>query len=208
MADAEITRATIVNYALIKCLGLPPSFSDDDESPLGGTVDIVWPMTMARTFMLTDWTFSRRTYKLTRQEATPITGWQYAFDLPGTKIGDPLKIARDPQCNSPIRDFYLEGAEMHCNEQTAYARCRVLLDPKYWDPAFLACFVIALGADLAVPVLQNEDLAQKLEAEAFGTPSQGGAGGKFGRLLAQNRAASPIGSNLLDGDPLSTAHWS
>lgn len=197
MADSETTRAAIVNQALVIGLGQQPNFSiDADESDLGGIVDLVWPLVVDRTFGLHDWTFCRRTSKLNRRAATPVTGYAYAFDLPGDKVGDPLKFARDQTFRDPVRDFYLEGLQVHTNEETLYGRFRVLVDPVAWDPAFRAAFVTALAAVLAIPVLQNVNLKDTLEEEAFGSASirrAGGVGGAFGRLIAQNRAASPIG---------------
>lgn len=204
MPDAIITKATIVNWALIE-LGQPANFSIDTENALGGIVDLCWTRVVDRTFGLHDWTFCRRTAKLTRKEATPVTGWAYAFDMPGDKVGDPLKVTVDPACEAPLRNYHLEGTELHANEATVYVRCRVLVDPQYWDPAFRDAFTIALAAQLAVPLLQSIELRDDMTKSAFGTPSQGGTGGAFGRLIAQNRAAAPLASPLLRNDPLSDA---
>lgn len=205
--DAQITQATLVNQALID-LGQPPNFSIDQATPLGGIVDIVWPGVVDETFGLHDWTFCRRTFKLSRRAAAPDSGWKYAFDLPGNRVGDPLAILIDPRRNHVLREYYLEGTEVHCERDEIWARCRVAIDPRYWDPPFRAAFRKALAAELAIPLLQDPDLKIALRQEAFGTPSQGGAGGKFGRLIAQNRAASPIGAPLYDNDPLTSARWS
>lgn len=201
MADSEIDKATIVNWALID-LGQPASFSIDEESELGGIVDNVWQRLVDHTFGLADWTFCRRTAKLNRREATPVTGYAFAFDLPGDKVGDPLKLSSDPKFRQPVREFYLEGLQVHSDEAQIYARCRVLVDPVAWDPAFRAAFVTALAGYLAIPVLQDSDMAEDKKKAAFGTPSQGGAGGEFGRLIAQNRASSPIGSPFGGNDVL------
>lgn len=204
--DADITTATIVNWALID-LGHPPSFSIDSESRLGGIVDQVWPRVVDRTFGLHDWTFCRRTKKLPRKEETPETGWKYAFTLPGDKVGDPLKMMTDPRRETPLREFSLEGNEAHADVPELWARCRVLVKPNAWDPAFRSAFVTALASALAYPVLSDDDKGAELFMKAFGSPSQGGAGGEFGRLIAQNMAASPVGSPFAGYDPLINARW-
>lgn len=204
--ESEITKATLVNQALID-LGQPPNFSIDEETGLGGIVDIVWPGVVDETFGLHDWTFCRKTFRLNRQAAQPESGWKYAFDLPGNKVGDPLAILIDPRRDVVLREFYLEGNEVHCDQEQIWARCRVMVDPRYWDPAFRAAYRKALAAELAVPLLQDVDLKDFLRKEAFGTPSEGGAGGKFGRLIAQNRAASPQYAPLYENDPLTGARW-
>ena len=204
--DAEITRAMIVNWALID-LGHPASFTDDANDQLGGIVDLVWPRVVERTFGLHDWTFCRRTTKLVRLDETPQTGWKHAFTLPGDRIGDPLKLLPDPRREAPLRDFQIEGDEVHANVAEIWARCRVNVDPRYWDPAFRAAFVTALASALAVPLMQDEDTAATLHAKAFGSPSQGGAGGEFWRLIAQNLASSPVGSPLTGYNVLVDARW-
>lgn len=206
MADAEIDRAMIVNWALTD-IGLPASFSVDSETELGGTVDMVWPRVVDEAFSLHDWTFCRKTFALVRQSAPPITGWAYAFDLPGGTLGQPLRYALDGRCTRILRSFDLEANEIHCNEPAVFARCRVYVEPHAWEPGFRAAFTTALASALAVPLLQDEDLASGLHGAAFGSPSQGGGGGKFGRLIAQNRAADPPDSPVRHGDPLVNARW-
>jgi len=61
---------------------------------------------------------------------------------------------------------------------------------------------------LAVPLLQDLELAAEKWAQAFGTRSEGGSGGLFGRLIAQDRAAAPLGSNILANDPLTAGRFS
>lgn len=204
--DSEITQATIVNWALID-IGHPASFSIDDESALGGIVSLIWPRVVDRTFSLHDWTFCRRTAKLPRLSATPDTGYRYAFTLPGDRIGDPLKVSTDPKHTRPLRDYTIEGNELHANHADIWVRCRVLVDARAWDPAFRAAFVTALAAALAVPLMQDEDTAAMLTAKAFGAPSERGTGGEFGRLIAQNLAAEPKGSPFDGYNPLVEARW-
>lgn len=210
MAEAEIDKAMIVNWALVE-LGLAPNFSIDGETKLGALVDMFWPRAMARCFGLHDWIFCRQTFLLTRQEATPITGRNYGFDLPGGIIGPPLKLTSDPRCEVPLRDFAIEGTTVFANEPVVYARCKVYLDPAAWPPQFADGFATLLASYLAVPLTQDSDMKADKEAAAIGTPSTGGAGGIMGRFIAQDRAGSPVGSpavtNVLSGGRPSSEPW-
>lgn len=201
-----IDKAVIVNWALTD-LGLPPSFTLDTADEVGRTVDLVWQRVVDRAFGLHDWTFCRKTFLLNRQSATPVTGYAYAFDLPGGTLGEPLRYWRDARCSQPVRDFQLEAGEVHANEATLYARAKVYVDPQTWEPGFRQCFVTALASALAVPLTQDPDTAAELHAAAFGSPSQQGSGGAFGRLIAQNRAADPPDSPIRGRDPLLDARW-
>lgn len=210
MADTEISKVMIVNWALVE-LGLAPKYSIDGEISLGGKVDMFWPRALARSFAVHDWTFCRKTFRLTRQSATPVTGYRYGFNLPGNRVGPALKLLRDPRRADPIRDFTVEGTTVFCDEETAYARCKVMVDPVAWDPAFCDAFATLLASYLAVPLLQDIDLAaEKLEL-AVGTRSEGGAGGMFGRLIAQDRSAAPVAapatSEVLQGGRTGGDWW-
>ncbi|RUT81930.1 hypothetical protein, partial [Mesorhizobium sp. M7A.T.Ca.US.000.02.2.1] len=145
MAEAEIDKAMIVNWALVE-LGLAPNFSIDTETKLGGLVDIFWPRAIARTFGLHDWTFCRQTFVLTRQDAAPINGWTYGYDLPGGILGPPLKLTTDALCERPLRDFALEGKSAFANEPVVYARCKLALDPVAWPPQFADGFAMLLAS--------------------------------------------------------------
>lgn len=205
MAETELTRAMIVNWALAE-IGQKPNFSIDDETKLGALVDIFWPRAVARCFGLTDWTFCRRTEELERQQDSPGTGYLYGFELPGDRIGEPLKLLCDPRHQRPLRDFRIEGNTLSCDETAAWALCRVEVEPAYWPSQFADAFAIALAALLVVPLTQDLELAAEKEVKAFGTRSEGGSGGVFGRLLAQNRTAGPMSAPLFGDDPLTTAH--
>ncbi|YBV97530.1 hypothetical protein M1D80_11815 [Phyllobacteriaceae bacterium JZ32] len=202
-----VDKATVVNWALPK-LGLAPVYTIDSETELGGTVDLIWPHVIAECFSVHDWSFCRRTVKLDRHARAPENGWRYGFDLPGDRIGEPLKVLRCAGAREEIlRNYTLEGGSLYADEPYAWARCRLAVEPETWDIGFRSVFVIALASALAVPLIQDKDLADTLYAEAFGTPSQGGTGGKFGRLIAQNRASEPLGSPMLRDDPLTSARW-
>lgn len=207
MADVNVAildKPTIVNWALAE-LGKAPNFSVDSSTSMGAMVDIFWPRALAQCFSLHDWTFCRRTFLLSRQAATPVTGYAYGFDLPGGRFGEPVKYGNDPKCKSPVRDVRIEGNTVFADVDTLYAVCRLALDPSAWDLGFANCFAVALAAYLAVPLLQNADLEARKMEKAFGTPKDGGAGGMFGRLIAQYRAAEPVGAPLLANDPFTAS---
>ncbi|TIU44975.1 MAG: hypothetical protein E5W19_32320 [Mesorhizobium sp.] len=210
MADTAIDKAQIVNWALVE-LGLAPNFSIDDQTPLGGFVDIFWPRALARSFGLHDWTFCRQTFLLTRQAATPVTGYAYGFDLPGDTVGPVLKFLSDPRRDTPIRDFTIEGKTVFCDEPTVYARCKVMVEPEHWEPQFADAFALLLASYLAIPLTQDIDLKNDKLAEAVGTRSEGGTGGIFGRMIAQDRAAAPVATpattDMLQGGRTGGGDW-
>lgn len=201
-----IDRATIINWALTD-IGAGPMFSVDDGSDLAEQIEHVWQPLVDRVFGMTDWSFAKLTLRNTRLAETPENGWRHAFDLPGNRIGNPLKFLHDPRRREPLRDFALEGGRLYCDVPDTWSLCKVAVDPDIWPPEFRSAFVVALGGYLAVPVWQDADLRADKLTEAFGTASREGTGGWFGRLMAQDKASQPIGSPLSQEEPVTNARF-
>jgi hypothetical protein len=203
--DAERDKAQLVNQALIMHLGMPGTFSIDGEAAYSGIIDKVYEPCVAFCFSLTDWSFCRRTSKLTVIDAAPENGWQYGHTLPGDRIGPVLKFLVNPRSEMPLRDFTVEGQAIYSDAPEVWARAKVRVKEDAWDDAFAYAFTIVLGQMLAVPIKQDQALAMDLKKEAFGERPDAMAGGVMGRLIAQERAGSPVASPMYDNDPLTAA---
>ncbi len=202
------TMPMVVNAALVQ-LGQKPTYSVDSDDRRAGIVEAIWPALVDRCFSLHDWTWTRRTRKLLREATAPGNGWAVAHTVPGDLVGPPLALFADAAGFVPLRNYTIEGNQVLSNETVVYARGKVLVDPPEWEPGFRAAFIIALEGMLAVPLIADANRRDAKLQEAFGTPSQGGAGGAFGRLIAQDRAAAPLGvTPFLRDDPLTSARYS
>lgn len=197
-----IDKQAIINWTLTD-IGVGPVFSTDDGSELAENCEAVWQRTIDQVFGLHNWSFARKTYKNRRRDETPENGWRYAFDLPGGRIGNPLKILDQAGSSPrPLRDFTIEEGLLYCNVTETWSLCKVEVSPDNWPPEWRAAFVVAYGGYLAVPVWGDEDMRNARLAEAFGTPSKEGAGGLFGRLMAQDKASNPVGEPMTNDSPL------
>ncbi|GGE79099.1 hypothetical protein H1W37_19475 [Stappia taiwanensis] len=199
-----IDKVVIINWALTD-IGAFATFSVDGDDDLSGQIQRTWQRCVDHCFGLADWKFCKQTFKLTRTGRQPVNGWPHEFALPGGRIGDPLKVMTDPRSRQPCRNFDLEGDFLYAEAMDIWVTIKVERDPEHWDPAFRTAFTAALAGYLAVPVTQNTNLRDEQFKLAFGTPSKEGTGGMFGRLMAQNKAAAPIGQPLSDQNPLTLA---
>lgn len=197
-----IDKATIINWTLAD-MGIGPIFSVDDGSDLSENCEAVWQRTIDQLFGMHDWSFARKTYKNRQRADPPENGWRYAFDLPGSRIGNPLKIMDQAGSSPrPLRNFTIEEGILFCDVTETWSLCKVEVSPDSWPPEWRAAFVMAYGGYLAVPVWQDEKMRDSRLQEAFGTPSREGTGGLFGRLMAQDKASNPIGEPMADDNPL------
>lgn len=204
--SAVLAKVNIVNAALVE-LGQPQSYTHDAETELGGIVDAVWPNLEAFLCAAYDFTYFRSTRALAAL-ATPSNGWAYGYQLWADRIGDPLAILSQVSPSERYhRSFMLEGGNVYTDIAQAWARYRVAGDPRFWDGGFRAAFTLALAGKLAVPIVQDEDLAAAKLAQAWGSPRENFGGGLFGKLISNNRAAQPQGRGFMDDDPLTAARW-
>lgn len=201
-----IGKADIVNMALSD-IGHFTTFTLESNDDLADAVNQSWQRCIDHCVSLHDWKDFRRTSKLNKVTDPPDTGWTYAHELPGDRISEPLKVLCQAGSSPlPLRNFDREGNYILSEAPDVWVRCKIILDPASWDAGWRNAFVVALAGYLAVPVLQNTDMKEKKHSAAFGTPSEKGSGGLFGRLISQDRASSPVGSPMSDDGPFIRAH--
>lgn len=205
MAEMTQSMVAVVNRALVKLGQGAAAFSLDTSTSLGGTVQVVWPGTVAIAMSLFDWNIARKTYPVSKLADAPNNGWKYGFLLPATRIGEPVAVLTDVVREQFLREHMLEGGFLYTNVDPVWVRCKGLVDPDYWDEGFKEAFATLLASALAVPLLQDTELAATYRAQALGQPSERNRGGLFGALMARNAQAQPQGRGFLDNDPLTTA---
>lgn len=199
-----IDKAALINRALTQ-IGVGPVFSIDDGSDLAEICEQAWASCVDHTFGLDDWEFAQVTKRNNRHADRPENGWTYCFDLPAERIGEPLKIMDQAGASpSPLRNFRIEGGKLYCNAPETWSVCKFVVDPAAWPAPWRVAFERALCGYLAMPVWEDEQLRDDSFAKAFGSPSQQGSGGMFGRLMAQNKAGQPIGEPMQDDNPVMT----
>lgn len=202
MAETSVDKVHVVNTALSTHLGLPASYSIDDESTLGGQVDLAWDSVIAEVMMVHAWSVFQDQREALALADAPNNGWRYGFELPSDRVGLPVAVLTDVTRENYLREFASMGGKLYTNVERVWVRIRVMQDPQYWDMAFRAAFAVALASALAVPLRQDEDERDKLHQKAFGDARENGGGGLFGKLITLDRAAQPQGRGFLNNDPL------
>lgn len=150
------------------------------------------------------WSFFKRTRKLTRLTAAPISGWQYAFQLPSTRMAPPRAVYADNSGRRPTTSYDIEGDQLLTDHEEIWATVLEKVSWERWPGDFRELFTVALMAKLALSVREDRVLSRELYAQAFGTPSEQGRGGLLGSALDNDNQGLPsetVNDNF-EGNPL------
>lgn len=164
-----------------------------------------------------DWSFAGKTFRLSQlAEVSDYgfdlasnkfnNGWRYAFDLPGERIGStPRRVLVDPRRpDDPFRDYAIEEGRLFADRTPLWALVTVRATPASWSAPMRLAVIVAVAADLAVPITHDTKLAAELKMEAEGAPEMQGRGGLIGNAIAKDMAGNPNKARLWR-DPLTEA---
>jgi len=205
----------VMNNAL-GLIGAGKIMAEDEDTDLAGQVVPVYYSRLKAVLGMHEWSFAGKTYKLDAIARTAENdfdaaknifnnGWRHAFQLPGTRIGLPRKVLRDPRNpRDPLRDFLIESGWLYADRDAVWAVVTVMPAPDVWDPQFAQAIERITAADLAVPVTHDANLDTKIRAIAEGTPEENGRGGLIGRAIATDAARARTATPMWR-DPLTDA---
>lgn len=212
-----IDDRTVINQALGR-IGSAPIGAIDEDTELAGQVVPVYRTRMAALLGLYEWSFSIKTYKPDQLAETIendydaaarkfITGWRYAFRLPGTRLSLPWRVMTDPRApDDPLREFAIEQDVLYADRKPLWVTVSVNSNPQIWLPGFHQAAIVLLASDYCVPVTHDSKLAEDLRTQGEGTPQEQGRGGLVGKAIgldqAQARRKAPMWR-----DPLSDARF-
>lgn len=198
---------SVINEALAR-IGGAPLFALDEETKRASAVIHIYRTVVPDAFAAHRWHWARRTAPLDRLAVTPETGWRFAYALPGDRIGAPVKVLDNPRCpDLPLRDYIVEGGELHCDREAVWATCVRAVPPAAWEPAFRQAVIVALAATFCLPETHDTKLQAVLEQTAWGSPSEGRRGGLMGRAIALDAASAGAVASAVGSDPLTASHF-
>jgi hypothetical protein len=205
----------VMNNAL-GLIGAGKIMAEDEDTDLAGQVVPAYYSRLRAILAMHEWSFAGKTYKLDAIAKTTVNdydavaqifsnGWRHAFALPGTRLGMPRKVLRDPRNpRDPLREFLIEAGALYADHDQVWAVVTVMADPAVWDPQFALAIERITAADICVPVTHDDGLAKSIRAVAEGTPEEQGRGGLIGRAMATD-AAKARTATALWRDPLTDA---
>lgn len=204
--DVNLEPVDIVNRALAR-FGGGEIMDLEEDGDLQRQAQMIYDTEVEYALGRHPWRFATQSFKLDRLAHVPVTGYAYAYALPGTRLGYPHAVydsVRSP--DRGLSDYWYENDELHCNASEVWVRCVVQVAPTVWPPEFRKAMIVAIAAGLCVPVSHDLNLAASLRQEAYGSPAQDGTGGLMGQAIAKEAALSPPRAGY-GSDPLTSARY-
>lgn len=187
------TMFSIATQASILCRGNPVS-SFDEGTQEANIFSEIYDGWAREVLAMHPWAFARKRDQLARSVKTQ-AGWKYLYPIP-TEALCVFAVYNSDQPNSPpVRRYEIvsdaEGEYIATNEEFCYCLYTFYKTEARWPGWFVAFAKYSLAALAALPISDDDNLAAQMSVMAYGTPSEGGRGGKFAVAAAISDRQSP-----------------
>jgi hypothetical protein len=185
------TGVSICSDALI-LLGAKPISSFNDGTDESNTCDRLYPDTRDMTIMLYPWSFAYKKVKLSRLITTPTTEWEYEYQLPGDRLGNPRAVFKSNNANErPMKEWEILGDKVMTNEQEVYIDYP-FQTPEFSMPQyFVQLLKYQMAWHLAYPITEQAEKTQYWQSVAVGSPAENGRGGYFRQAMSMDSQGQP-----------------
>lgn len=191
------------------------SITDFNEiSDLAEMCRLIVPMHIDLCLQSQAWRMNAVTRQLQRitftpEDPQPPNGFRYGFAYPAEALRGPFKVRNQRDVRGGLnRDFTTEGRRLYCDREQVFADFVIRLPPGQWGPTFQAFVIMAVAAELVVPVTHDTALAGEMRVLAWGPPSADKRGGLAAKVLAEDLQTHPGPEASGTDDPLTAAHHS
>jgi hypothetical protein len=145
--------------------------------------------------------------RLTKLSSTPVNEWDYEYELPADmETSGPRALFRSSGDRRPDKDWELFSGKLLCNYDTVtdsngnytsgvYVDYQAQIDESELPAHVMQLLVLALASLLAEPLTDQTSKKETWERQAWGSPSDEGAGGysrQARRIESQNKSSEAI----------------
>ncbi|MBJ7535286.1 hypothetical protein JDN40_14335 [Rhodomicrobium vannielii ATCC 17100] len=159
------TRIAIINQALSR-IGAKPLSSEDDA--LAPSYIFTYDSVIGSLCSVYPWSFQLTFRQLAQVASPPASLWKYAHQLPADMAGVPraLYSSRDERQN-PLATFEIMERLIYSDEPELWCRYVFTPKPANWPGYFSELASLALAAEYALTVREDNDLRRKLRADIY-----------------------------------------
>jgi hypothetical protein len=146
------------------------------------------------------WKFATAERQLAQVAGADPLGFEFLYQLPAEALDAPEALYSDTS-KTRIKHYEIIGNQVKTNFQEVFARYQVDVPENFWPPVFTLFVIEAYAASIAVAVTEEQSLANRLEAAAWGN-TQLRNGGLFAAAKRIDARRSSQRSMLEGGGPL------
>lgn len=170
------TGVSICSDALMM-LGAKPITSFNDGTDRASVCDRLYPDVRDSTLSMYRWSFSMKKIGLAQLVTSPVSFWQYAYQLPGDRLSTPIKVFHLSNQGSPIqKDWEIQGDQLLTNLTSIFIDYQ-FQTPEYAMPQyFVQLLKYQMAWHLAEPVTEQADKSALWRRVALGDPAENGRG--------------------------------
>lgn len=191
------TDVSICARALVQ-LGENPITSLSEATDAAKTCANIYPGLKRAILSRYPWRFAMTKIALTKDATAPVGEWSNSFILPGDMLGSPVAVFMSTKDRIETTAFERFGQRLYTNHAELVIDYVADKLEAEWPAYFSDMMVAAMCSRLAFPVTDQQNVADRWYAEAFGTPSEHGMGGLMGdaaTLDAQGTGQTGLGSD-------------
>lgn len=203
---AQITPLVIVNRALSR-IGASAIPDMAATLPSGQIIQDVYDAVTEDILAKNRWTFTNRFAELNRASATPEAGFAYAFVLPTDRLALPdAYFADKSDTDRPMKRFAHADGFVCADCPRLWAEYRHNASPDHWPGDVREMMTLALAAELALAIREDEKLRAILRRDVYGDEMAQGAGGQFGICVMMDDQAKASKQLGMSDNPVSSWH--
>lgn len=174
-------------------LGARPIQSFDDGTDSSTLCANLYPSTKQSILSRHDWRFTISKRQLALTTSTPVSYWEYEFQLPSNRLTDGVIKAFDSDSagTPPYKNFEIQGDKLLADVDQIWIDYQTAADETAWPPYFVELMEYVMAWKLAYPVTDQANLGQEMKATAFGTAAEVMNGGLFALAKTRNSSENP-----------------
>ncbi len=159
-----------------------------------------------------NWAFARELRALSVDGSVSLPSrWSYAHLMPSQPervSSGPARVYRSTSdVGAPFSDWDIFGDHIVSNEPDLWAEFTIERAPRDWPGFFTQLVKSALAAQWAMAVTENATRRDLWNVDAFGTPSEGGRGGKWAIAVEADILNQPQGGLTQVVDPITLGRF-
>lgn len=192
-----LTAVELVNRALSRIGCRPVQSLETDLLPSGQIPRDVYNAVKDDILGKNRWHFTKSYQPMTRLAAPGSRGWKYQFLMPADRLGPPFAYYPDAEARRPFTFLEVEGDRVHASCEQLFAAYQKDRPPGEWPTYVVELAELALMAEFALSIREDERLRASLRRETYGDDRQQGSGGQFAVAAALDAQNAP--SQSADG---------